>query len=1506
MSWKKTSTNNDKPLLPPIPTLFKDLTFYILGLSFSETTSLKSTIKSYGGDVAFQLNKNVKFLLTTKEQFEKNCTKIQTAMKLPTTEILSKDFIEHCITKRYYSIDLINEFKLVNKELLINEKQQLQQNDNKNSSFESTSTDSLESTLSKLKLEIKQSTEQQQQSTQQQQPQQQQQQQYNQLELIKNEKKSIKIFISSTFLDMENEREAIVKYLIPEIRDYCNERNIDFSFVDMRWGITESKDILKKSTIATCLQEVSNCNYFISLLGDRYGWSSGDEYTESFNLAKIYYPWIDSHIGKSITELEILQATAITPKFNLFYFKSSSSSSSSSTTTNKIEELIESEESIQKLKELKNQILNEKNKITNFSKVETLITSIYKDLIERINRESLMSTNGISNNVNSRIHYDDQNLEVNKNSSYLKSLLKQEFIKNYSFDKLNQFIFGDGINIENSIQSEPKPFLITSSIGSGKSTVLANWVKQLSTSNQIDSKKTLVVCFFIGITANNKNRIELLRQLFSIIKLQYQVSIPLSEDPSSLKEEINYWYGIATKDGRNLIIIYDSIDTIEKGTNETLSEALLDLIPSRYPENVKIVCSCYTDNYEELVQHFQLDKNKHTSVLTGFTDQQQILDFSKSYLSMFKKELTPVQIEILKKFLEPCSSPLFLSSILGELITIGNYKTLNEKLIMLLSSQSIFNFYLVQLSRWESDTSFPKNLVTDIIQLIYLSGNGLYEDEILSILNLKSSYGFFSQCRNLFTVFGGGSNYFTILSPFLKLAIGLKYFGNKKDGQLLPIESKLLSNLIDYFENQKTNNTSSSSSTTTRSSLNSLKRKIDYLPKILISIGDKSKLQEFLLNLENINQLSKSEIGKSQIHQYWNFIGINSENFKDIINLYKFKWAQYCNGNPPLEELATTTFNIGSLFEHLSMYDEAYSFIEKSQDYHIQLYGDCHSSVANDIKRLVSINIKRSKLDQAGYQSEKLLTITEQLFGKEHLGTIESLLLNGLTFKKQTQYSKSLEYYKSCLKIFYRFLGYNQSNLFIEEKIDNNNNSNNNINNEDLNSPIYFNIKLGEIFQSIADIYRKLGKFDIALNYYNRTLTIYKNLKKENHHCFSELYKNLGLVSKKVGNYQVAIDYYEKSLSIVKDNFGEDHVEYGFILCDLADTKRKQEQYIEAEKLYNQSLEILKRKLNQDTSIEIAEIYNDLGLIRKKQSNYKEAIAFYKQSITIAQKSLGKSHLKISFFNLNLADCYRKIGDYKTSEQFYSKCLLITQDNLGYDHIEVAEILNSIGLVYKKQGKYQQAENQYKRAIIIVNKSLGPDNYKNGIYMNNLADIYRKLGSYEMAKNYYNKALLIIEKALGKEHSEYAEILYCMGLLKLSLEEYQESIKLINQAITIVSNHFSPQHVKIGIFKNSLAEVLIAQGKSLPNPREFASNDQEINKIRTLFDCSLSILKTEFGTEQHPEIADIFINMAEFEFQFGSHSKSLDHFKKALEIISIVFDENHSKYQLISDRIRYF
>lgn len=44
----------------------------------------------------------------------------------------------------------------------------------------------------------------------------------------------VRVFISSTFRDMQEEREELVKQTFPELRRRCRERNVEF--VDLRWG----------------------------------------------------------------------------------------------------------------------------------------------------------------------------------------------------------------------------------------------------------------------------------------------------------------------------------------------------------------------------------------------------------------------------------------------------------------------------------------------------------------------------------------------------------------------------------------------------------------------------------------------------------------------------------------------------------------------------------------------------------------------------------------------------------------------------------------------------------------------------------------------------------------------------------------------------------------------------------------------------------------------------------------------------------------------------------------------------------------------------------------------------------------------------------------------------------------------------------------------------------------------------------------------------------------------
>lgn len=95
--------------------------------------------------------------------------------------------------------------------------------------------------------------------------------------LHKRKNRIIRIFISSTFVDMSVERNLLQSKIIPEIKRYCASKEWQFECVDLRWGVSEEAQKQNK-TIQICLNEIRHCREvspkpnFIVLLGERYGW----------------------------------------------------------------------------------------------------------------------------------------------------------------------------------------------------------------------------------------------------------------------------------------------------------------------------------------------------------------------------------------------------------------------------------------------------------------------------------------------------------------------------------------------------------------------------------------------------------------------------------------------------------------------------------------------------------------------------------------------------------------------------------------------------------------------------------------------------------------------------------------------------------------------------------------------------------------------------------------------------------------------------------------------------------------------------------------------------------------------------------------------------------------------------------------------------------------------------------------------------------------------------------
>ena len=73
--------------------------------------------------------------------------------------------------------------------------------------------------------------------------------------LIKN--RHIRLFISSTFEDMQDERNYLMRRTFPKLQLMAAERNVMLTAIDLRWGITK-EEAENGRVIDACFKEIEN------------------------------------------------------------------------------------------------------------------------------------------------------------------------------------------------------------------------------------------------------------------------------------------------------------------------------------------------------------------------------------------------------------------------------------------------------------------------------------------------------------------------------------------------------------------------------------------------------------------------------------------------------------------------------------------------------------------------------------------------------------------------------------------------------------------------------------------------------------------------------------------------------------------------------------------------------------------------------------------------------------------------------------------------------------------------------------------------------------------------------------------------------------------------------------------------------------------------------------------------------------------------------------------------
>ncbi len=339
-----------------------------------------------------------------------------------------------------------------------------------------------------------------------------------------NKQRQVKLFISSTFRGLYDERDVLAKQVFPEIHRRCQQRKVDFVEIDLRWGIPKEQ-VKSGVAVPVCLGRIDDGRpYFLGLLGERYGSAMKPEQIPDICEKYPHYDWVKKYADRSITELEILHALfpveqraseadrQATIERALFYFRDPQYAQTQSKPDYYKED---NPENVQKQNALKQRIRAQGCQITEYQKPDDLKALVLEQLwalIDQAYPEGSQPTD-----------FERENLE---HDAFAHSRELVYIRRQTDFDCLTAHAR------DNSTQ----PLVILGESGSGKSALLANWVRDYQ-----EKHDDLVFWHFCGSSPASTDPIAMLRRLMMTLKQPFQIEDDIPTTAEAVIEQLPLW-----------------------------------------------------------------------------------------------------------------------------------------------------------------------------------------------------------------------------------------------------------------------------------------------------------------------------------------------------------------------------------------------------------------------------------------------------------------------------------------------------------------------------------------------------------------------------------------------------------------------------------------------------------------------------------------------------------------------------------------------------------------------------------------------------------------------------------------------------------------------------------------------------------------------------------------------------------------------------------------------------
>ncbi len=1124
----------------------------------------------------------------------------------------------------------------------------------------------------------------------------------------------LRVFISSTFRDLQEEREHLVKKIFPEIRALCRERGITFTEVDLRWGLTEEQLALGQ-VIRTCLEEVDKCRpYFIGITGSRYGYipTHLDLFKDPTLLQR--HPWLEDAVvdEMSITEMEahygVLRSMEEAERKTsvpddgrndrepnagqgraLFFFRTRPDGSDGD---------VDDDERT-RLDVYQQRIRRSGATIEEFDDPEAL---------GHLTRQALL--NIMDNDFADAKPPSPLEEERARHAAFAQSR-RRAYIPNPAHLK----------RLNDHVASNDPPLVVYAESGSGKSSLFAYWSQQYQRKNP----DAHVIEHYVGIGATATDHFAIIRHVCEEINERFGRDEQIPTDPEKLETALGQWFGYVDHDqqrargggGReesneqltdtpasdSTFILHPSSFTatpsslivILDGLNQLQGEALkLRWIPDVIAPSIRMILSSTVEG--TLVELEKRGWGRYGMQALSEAERETIV---VRYLAEFSKSLNPDQIKRLAAD-HKCGHPLFLKTVLEELRVVGRHEELDVELNKYLETTGTEDLFQRVLERLETD--YTPEAVREVMSLLTASRSGLDERELSEISGLS---------RLVIGTLIAGLDYhlvkkegrLTFFHDYLRRAVEKRYLADKEEPHSTHLK------VAGYFQGGVT------ASITTGTDVSV--RMAGELAYQLQAAGEQDRVRECLSTMPVFLALYGGQT-QYEVLRYWS----SMQEGIDIAGSYRKGLSEWS-----MDDAAQRSRGIGSVTDLLERLGQWTAAIELGRERltlaieHIDT-----SEEASSRRSLGDILQLRGEYGEALSELTIALDLCEELGDRS--GTASAVGSMGHVYYRRGEYDRALECYQRWLRI--------------SEELDDRHGRSRAIGN------------MGNVYFSHAE-------YEQALECYQRQLNISEESGDRRGVAF--VLGNIGAVYYRRGEYEQALECYMRQLSISEGLGDRRGVAIAIGSVGVVYANRGE---------YDRALECHQRclRISEDLGDRggIARVIGNMGVVYSSRGEYDRALECFQRQLSISEELGDRGAIAFAIGSMGVV--YTRLGDNERALECYQRKLNISEE-LG-DRSSVATAIGNMGVVHASRGEYEQALECYQRQLSI-SEELGA---RGGVAsaIGNMGDVYYRRGECERALASFHRSA-VEHRVIGNRKSLHQ---WLRGMVDVLLDIIDNAVEM--------------------------------------------------------------------------------------------------------------------------------